>query len=421
MYRSKNIVVCLDGTGNQIEENISNVLKLYRALGKGKREAGKQVVFYDQGVGTIGQQSSWGVLSQKAREIWGLATGAGLDRNVLRAYDFIARNYHEEDHKNKSGDTETIRDKIYIFGYSRGAHTARVLAAFIYNLGILKPEQLHLAGAAFTAYKRATKARGLGEVIQFRRITQPYRPATEFVGAWDTVSSMIVPRRDRFLIPAIEKLRNTRNNPGVRVFRHAMSIDESRYMFRLEPWEVDQVFQPNPHSDADAPKQDCLQVWFAGHHGDVGGGNLRKDSGLSQYPLCWMIKQAMSFGLRFNTRMINYVALGVPYTKTTEHHYPEPDTNAPVHGSRKSPWALLEYLPKLTRYREWKGKGMRWSIAGMYLPNWEPRSIPEGAFIHESVLQRVKNVDAYRPTNLPQQHSLVEHPKGESAKWAKKR
>ena len=162
-YRAKNIVVCLDGTGNQIEENISNVLKLYRALDKPIGAEANQIVFYDQGVGTIGQTNTWGVLRQKFTAVWGLATGLGLDDNVLRAYDFIVRHFREERVKGEDGQTRTVRDRICIFGYSRGAHTARVLAAFIHNIGILKPEQLHLSGAALTAYKRAN-ARTLATV-----------------------------------------------------------------------------------------------------------------------------------------------------------------------------------------------------------------------------------------------------------------
>ena len=419
VYEPKNIVVCLDGTGNQIEENISNVLKLYRTLDKGKRARDRQVAFYDQGIGTVGQQYTWGRLWQKTGEVWGLATGAGLDRNVLRAYDFIARNYREEENKGEDGGAVTQRDRIFLFGYSRGAHTARVLAALIYNLGILRPEQLHLAGAALTAYKRANNNRGLEEVEHFNRITQPLRPAVEFIGVWDTVSSMIVPRRDRVLVPAIEKLRNTRENPAVRMFRHAMSIDEARYMFRLDPWVEDQSFKPNPQSKDTGTKQDCLQVWFAGHHGDVGGGNLRADSGLSQYPLCWMIKEAMKAGLLFNTRMVDYVALGIPYTEGTEYNYPKPDPAARIHASRRSGWAVLEWLPKLARYREWKGKGKRTSILGVYIPRWEPRPVPENAFVHESAIIRRDAAGSYDPKNFPSTHRPVSHDARLSGEWLK--
>lgn len=292
-YKPKNIIICLDGTGNQIEENISNVLKLYRTINRDGTIKQKQISYYDQGVGTIGQQNTWGVVGQKISSVWNLATGHGLDQNVLRAYQFLVQNYHEENSKDKNKKSIVLRDKIFLFGYSRGAHTARVLAGFIYNMGLLKPEQSHLAGAALTAYKRATTRKNIEEIIHFNKITQPIEPSIEFVGLWDTVSSMITPRKDRFLIPALEKLKNTASNPSVRALRHAISIDESRRMFREDAWDEPQEFKPNVHSAKKLDDQNILQVWFPGFHGDVGGGNKKDNSGISQFSLCWMIKESM--------------------------------------------------------------------------------------------------------------------------------
>ena len=169
--------------------------------------------------------------------------GTGLDRNVIEAYTFIAKHYSEE--------SDDGSDRIYIFGYSRGAHTARVLAAFIYNVGLLRPEQLHLVGAALTAYKKADPQDYDNEVSHIRRTLQPRTVPIEFIGAWDTVSSVIVPG-SKTIMPTAEALPNTRVNPGVKAFRHAMSIDEARYMFRLDMWQEDQEFQPNPFSQGNA-------------------------------------------------------------------------------------------------------------------------------------------------------------------------
>lgn len=419
-YRAKNIVVCLDGTGNQIEENISNVLKLYRALDKPIGAEANQIVFYDQGVGTIGQTNTWGVLRQKFTAVWGLATGLGLDDNVLRAYDFIVRHFREERVKGEDGQTRTVRDRICIFGYSRGAHTARVLAAFIHNIGILKPEQLHLSGAALTAYKRANANTGDGEIAEFRRITQTNSHAVHFLGLWDTVSSMIIPKPGRLLMPSVENLKNTSDNPGVRVCRHAMSIDEARYMFRVDAWKEGQEFKPNPYLPEKVADQDCEQVWFAGHHGDIGGGDVRQTSGMSQFALCWMIREAMKNDLLFNTRMVDYVAMGVPYTSTTEYLYPEPDHTAPLHGARKSAWAVLEYIPKLKRFREKSKSGKKRAAAfGFYLPKWEPRFIPEGARIHAAAIRRRAELESYAPVNFPDTFVEVPHDSRPSSQWLK--
>src|SRR5450432_783635 len=124
----KNIVVCCDGTGNEISENISNVLKLYRVLRKTDKTEPHQVVFYDPGVGTLAKPNPWTKLRQDAITILGLATGYGLDDNVLAAYDFVISHYEDG-------------DDIYLFGFSRGAYAVRVLAGVIHKVGLLAPQQ----------------------------------------------------------------------------------------------------------------------------------------------------------------------------------------------------------------------------------------------------------------------------------------
>src|SRR5579863_6534333 len=141
----KNIVVCCDGTGNEISENISNVLKLYRVLRKTSKTQPPQVAFYDPGVGTLARPDPWIKFKQDAITILGLATGYGLDSNVLAAYRFLINNYDDG-------------DAIYLFGFSRGAYTVRVLAALIHKVGLLAPQQQNLADAALTAYKQSAQS-----------------------------------------------------------------------------------------------------------------------------------------------------------------------------------------------------------------------------------------------------------------------
>src|SRR5882757_9498832 len=140
----KNIVVCCDGTGNEISENISNVLKLYRTLRKTEKTEPLQTVFYDPGVGTLARPDPWRKVKQDAVAILGLATGYGLDENVLSAYRFLITHYED-------------CDDIYLFGFSRGAYTARVLAALLHKIGLLSPQQLNLTDAALAAYKQSSE------------------------------------------------------------------------------------------------------------------------------------------------------------------------------------------------------------------------------------------------------------------------
>ena len=137
----RNIVICCDGTGNEISENISNVLKLYRCLRKTDKTEPRQFVFYDPGVGTLARPNPWRKLQQDFMAIMGLATGYGLDDKVLASYLFLVHNYHEG-------------DQIFLFGFSRGAYTVRVLAGLIHKVGLISPEQANLAGSGLTSYKQ---------------------------------------------------------------------------------------------------------------------------------------------------------------------------------------------------------------------------------------------------------------------------
>ncbi|ATG37804.1 hypothetical protein PhaeoP23_03727 (plasmid) [Phaeobacter piscinae] len=382
----KNIVVCCDGTGNEIGVNMSNVLKLYRILKKNDN----QVVYYDPGVGTLGQRKTWGRLSQSAKGILGLATGYGLDEDVLGAYRFLAENYIEG-------------DRVFLFGFSRGAYSVRVLAGFIHLLGLLRPDQLNYVGYAFAAYKRAAiDGEDLSVAWHFRRIVGGRTAPIKFLGAWDTVASVIVPRPDRFYIPSLETLPYTLQNPSVEVFRHAIAIDEFRRMFRLHQWKTGQDFKPNRFSTSDPLKQDSRQVWFAGCHSDIGGGYPEHESGLSKYPLSWMIRQAMLHGLNVNTSMFNHLVEGKARSGS-QHAYAKPCTSAELHVSTTGAWRALEALPKKVKWREWP---TRKALIGFYLPRAEPRLIPENALIHSSVLQRMQHLPAYLPENLPKKYEV---------------
>jgi uncharacterized protein (DUF2235 family) len=107
---SKNIVLLLDGTSNQISQDRTNVLRLFQTLKKDE----SQLVYYDPGVGTFGGDGSWFRTKRKAREIWGLATGMGLDRNVKKAYRFLVENYKPG--KPSGAGENGGRDQIMIFG-----------------------------------------------------------------------------------------------------------------------------------------------------------------------------------------------------------------------------------------------------------------------------------------------------------------
>jgi uncharacterized protein (DUF2235 family) len=404
----RNIIICCDGTGNEISENISNVLKLYRCLRKTERTSPRQVVYYDPGVGTLARPDPWHKLRQDFNAILGLATGYGLDDNVLAAYAFLAQHWQKD-------------DQIYLFGFSRGAYTVRVLAGLIHKIGLITPEQVNLAGSGLIAYKQfssdeAPKLRAKLKAItdaaraedelppspydnaaQFARITSSRWPTIRFVGVWDTVASVIVPRPDRLYWPSLEELAWTLQNPSVQTFRQAISIDERRCMFRLKKWHQPQTWKPVRFNEVNAAPQDILQVWFAGVHADIGGGYPEKQSGLSKYPLLWMIDEAAKSGLNFTTANINQLAWGIQ-RKSSPFSYVKPDVEGDLHNSLTGAWWLLEYLPKRAKYKEWPARQTHF---GYYIPDAEPRLIPEGAIIHQSAIDRMNAMASYRPVNMP--------------------
>lgn len=413
----RNLVVCCDGTGNEIGENISNVLKLYRVLRKTEKTVPRQVVFYDPGVGTLARPNPWTRLKQNTVTVLGLATGYGLDDNVMKAYHFLIDNYEDG-------------DNIFLFGFSRGAYTARVLAGLIHKVGLLAPEQRNLADAALTAYKQASSASvvqapqgAIGShtldeddeprapaatrddpASQFARIVSSRWPTIKFLGVWDTVASVIVPRADRFYAFSLEKLAFTQENPSVKVFRQAIAIDERRRMFRLQPWREPQTFMHNRFSSTNnAEPQDALQVWFAGVHADIGGGYPESESGLSKFPLLWMIHEATKCGLAVSRQTVNHLAWGIQ-RQGSPFSYVAPDIMRDPHDSMTLAWRALEWIPKADDFKEWNSRTSRF---GYYIPAAEPRVIPEGAHIHESVFARMEAVPAYTPINLPSHHQVV--------------
>ena len=128
----RNIVICCDGTGNEISQNISNVLKLYRCVRKTEKTQPRQLVFYDPGVGTLARPDAWHKLSRISTPSWGSPPAMGSMTTCSRPTN--------------SWSQLQDGDQIYLFGFSRGAYTVRVLAGLIHKVGLMSPQQVNLAG-----------------------------------------------------------------------------------------------------------------------------------------------------------------------------------------------------------------------------------------------------------------------------------
>lgn len=393
---ARKLVVCLDGTGNEIGSNLSNVLKLYRVIEK----SDGQLVYYDPGVGTIGQPGWWRQLAVKVQGVLGLALGLGLDANVLDAYSWLCRTWRED-------------DEIYLFGFSRGAYTARVLAGFIRLIGLLDAEQLNLCGYALVAYKKSGDTGNFKIGGDFARVAKSRLATIRFIGVWDTVASVLTPNSKFFYLPWPLELPFTRKNSRVEIFRHAIAVDERRRMFRLNHWQDPQPFKPDPDDPSKNRDQSIRQVWFAGVHSDVGGGYPEVESGLSKYPLLWMAEEAAKAGLALDLPLLAYLGAGGPAPgPQNRFDYVPPSPTAQLHKSLTGAWWIFEFLPKLARLKEWP---RRLAFLGLYIPWAEPRPIPNRpqnlpdsgpAVVHSSLLARIADCPGYRPVNLPAHYEV---------------
>lgn len=392
----KRIVILIDGPGMGYGQSASNVLKMYRCL-QGEIESLHQTVFYISGVAgsAASDFNPWNRLRNSIQGVLGLATGYSFDEDVLKAYEFLVENYREG-------------DEIYLFGFGRGAYAARVTAGFVHKVGLIAPQQLSFARSGLTAYKRSSAGQRTefseteDDATQFAKAFSARRPTIRFVGVWDTVAPAIIPRSDRLFFPSLEELAFTIANPSVRTFRQAISIDERRALFRVTPWLEPQRFIGSGHGSSRNEMQDSLQMWFAGVHADVGGGYPEDESGLSKFSLIWMVEEAARCGLSINQSVFREVAWGVRSSQTATN-YAVPAFVGPMHNSLTSSWWLLEFLPKSARFKEWPA---RKSFLGFYIPGGEPRLIPEGAVIHESVIKRMEALANYSPINLPRTYQV---------------
>jgi len=277
----KRLVICCDGTWQRLYGGaLTNVALTARAVAARDAAGRPQVVYYSAGVGA----------SLDRLSLWQGMTGADLDDNLLDAWLFLNFNYEPG-------------DSIYLFGFSRGAYTVRSLAGLLRKIGILRREHVDKAHAALELYRR----RGLGadapEVERFRiahaaawpRLSAPFtQPPVDlsirYLGIWDTVGSLGIPR----LLPisiglnARYRFHDTALSRSVQFARHAVAIDERRAAFAPTLWSNLQAFnQPG------MPPR-VLQAWFPGDHGGVGGGSARK---LSNCALLWVLEGAEQAGL----------------------------------------------------------------------------------------------------------------------------
>ncbi|HEY7517179.1 MAG TPA: DUF2235 domain-containing protein [Methylomirabilota bacterium] len=306
----KRIAICCDGTWNSADRTddqgrlaVTNVRKIFEVM---REASGVQIRRYYAGVGSkAGERALGGVL------------GWGLSAAISEAYQQCVRDFDPG-------------DELFLFGFSRGAYTARSLAGFIRNSGLLKREYLTDARVdeAYELYRdRTSESHPNSPRAREFRARWCHETRIKFIGVWDTVGSLGIPKIGMGLINMAFSDRWSFHDVDLSTFvdfaYHAVAIDERRGPFTPTLWRQ----QPG------AVGQTMEQVWFPGVHSDVGGGYF--ESALSDIPLLWMIDKAAACGLVFDHDLIEQRV--------------KPDLTAPAHDSAglfyKTMSALAHVVP----------------------------------------------------------------------------
>lgn len=343
----KNIVVLCDGTGNELKRNgITNVVRLADLLKKD--DPAKQVMFYDPGVGTMGAQGALTGLGRGFTRLLGLGFGYGLKANVVEGYEFIMDQYRRG-------------DRIFLFGFSRGAYTARAIAGLINHVGLLPPGTNNLIPYAMKlfwhsmekggkrAYPMTDEEWDLADDFSKKFARHDFRRKNAggiaYLGAWDTVNATGSLRKT-VVLPYTARLE------VVERARHAVAIDERRKPYRPN------LFKFDTERFDRRKKRELHEVWFVGVHSDVGG-----DRELSNITLQWVVEGAIEQGIDLDMDR----------------------------------FAVYRELPTSTALGDLGvNEGWLWNVVGRA----DRKILPHGALVHESALIRRERRADYVPREL---------------------
>ncbi|MBP8232856.1 MAG: DUF2235 domain-containing protein [Rhizorhabdus sp.] len=381
----KRIVFCFDGTWNKLSADTpTNVVLTAASIERITPNGIAQIIHYDEGVGT-----------DRLETVSGGMFGSGLVANIREAYRFLIFNYDPG-------------DQIYVFGFSRGAFSARTFVGFLRHVGPLSRLHAERIDEALSLYERRLRqADGAADALRRFRATyaagvcigaedDAWRVANvegyvtgdapcltvRYLGLWDTVSALGIPA---FLpgsswINRKHRFHDAELTSFVENARHAVAIDERRKMFPatllgdLTNLNRDKGYT----SEADdAPYQ---ERWFPGVHGAVGGGGDIR--GLSDGALSWVVKGAKMAGLRLDVG------------RGSRIHRFEPDPLAPLVNVKKRTFSFTQLL-KTDR----PGPEHLWQLAPATLRRWKAAAndIPEKKLYRPATLAAVaRKLDATR-------------------------
>lgn len=363
----KRLIVCLDGTWNSPDNgHATNVVKMMRAVAPVDEQGVPQITFYDAGVGADGGKID--------RVVDGV-TGRGLEQNVRDGYRFLAHNW-------------LPGDEIYIFGFSRGAFTARSLCGFISLFGLLPKRDMDRLCEAWALYRQPDDERDQEKCREIRALARPVR--VRCLGVWDTVGSRGVPAETLQWLNRKHQFHDAELSDVVECAFHALAIDEKRGPFGPVLWQK--------KCGKDLPKV-VEQVWFPGVHSNVGGG--WSDSGVSDLTLTWMISRVQA-----NSDL----AFDEAYMEDNLR----PDPLGQIYDSRSALYAVSRFFPyqRLIGQNAVKGSIFRRLVTGLRRAELRTNRPDEGCefvneMIHWSALERFGKLALkdgelrrYEPANL---------------------
>jgi uncharacterized protein (DUF2235 family) len=370
---NKRLVFCFDGTWNRLDaEHPTNVLLTAQSVLPLSQDA-TQIIYYDEGVGTGGTVDYWkgGIL------------GEGLLQNLSEAYQNLIFNY-------------TPGDELFVFGFSRGAFTARSFCGLLSNSGILDRRHASEARQAIELYRsRQVSSAHLDQMMTFRRdycsdtlvsqqehewrqsncegfaLDETRRIGVRYLGVWDTVGALGVPKSILFSDKFNKKFQfhDTALSDFVKSARHAVAIDETREDFEPTLWgnlaELNQTAGFDA-ADIHAPYQ---QEWFPGVHSSVGGGAEWR--GLSDQALLWIWIGAMQAGLKFDASQHSRIFELAPKLAEKLVHSNDPGlayTEMSKRGRSRLPGPALLHEVSLSAQRRWHEKPAIFPEQQLYRP-----------------------------------------------------
>ncbi len=321
----RKLIVLFDGTWNSPKDE-TNVTKIKESLDSIGKDDPYQPYFYDKGVGTHFYD-----------RLIGGAFGVGLSINIMQGYKWLSENY-------KNGD------EIFLFGFSRGAYTARSLVGLIRKCGLLNNPQKSLILQAYDLYRDKKIHPNAKEAVAFRKsFSREVR--IKFIGVWDTVGALGIPLSHVPFGREYFQWHDTELSKIVDYAYHAVALDEHR-----------KDYMPTMWTKIKPQNKEVEQRWFIGAHSDVGGGY--KNDPLSNIPYKWIASKAKNCDLKFKKDI----------------ECKEDDFLAPIHDSYSK---FLFGIYKLVKHRYYRplGSGVNEVIDGSvwkrlkYDPNYNPPSL----------------------------------------------